>query len=46
MNISDEMALTGNIWIPSFDEQKKIADYLQALDSQITLQTQRQEKLK
>lgn len=46
MNISDEMALTGNIWIPSFDEQKKIADYLQALDSQITLQTQRLEKLK
>ena len=46
MNISDEMALTGNIWIPSFDEQKKIADYLHALDSQITLQTQRLEKLK
>lgn len=46
MNISDEMALTGNIWIPSFDEQKKIADYLQALDSQITLQTQLLEKLK
>ena len=46
MIISDEMALTGNIWIPSFDEQKKIADYLQALDSQITLQTQRLEKLK
>lgn len=46
MNISDEMALTGNIWIPSFDEQKKIADYLQALDSQIILQTQRLEKLK
>lgn len=46
MNISDEMALTGNIWIPSFEEQKKIADYLQALDSQITLQTQRLEKLK
>lgn len=46
MNISDEMALTGNIWIPSLEEQKKIADYLQALDSQITLQTQRLEKLK
>lgn len=46
MNISDEMALTGNIWIPSFEEQKKIADYLQALDSQITLQNQRLEKLK
>ena len=46
MNISDEMALTGNIWIPSFDEQKKIADYLQALDRQITLQSQRLEKLK
>ena len=46
MNISDEMALTGNIWIPSLEEQKTIADYLQALDSQITLQTQRLEKLK
>ena len=46
MNISDEMALTGNIWIPSLEEQKKIADYLQALDSQITLQTLRLEKLK
>lgn len=46
MNISDEMALTGNIWTPSFEEQKKIADYLQALDSQITLQTQRLDKLK
>lgn len=46
MNISDEMALTGNIWIPSFDEQKKIADYLQDFDSLITLQTQRLEKLK
>ena len=46
MNISDEMALTGNIWIPSLEEQKKIADFLQALDSQITLQTLRLEKLK
>ena len=46
MNISDEMALTGNIWIPSLEEQKKIADFLHALDSQITLQTLRLEKLK
>lgn len=46
MNISDEMALTGNIWIPSLEEQKKIADFLQALDSQITLQNLRLEKLK
>lgn len=46
MNISDEMALTGKIWIPSLEEQKKIADFLQALDSQITLQTLRLEKLK
>lgn len=45
MNISDEMALRGYIWIPSFDEQKKIADYLQVLDSQITLHSQRLEKL-
>lgn len=46
MNISDEMALTSKIWIPSLEEQKKIADFLQALDSQITLQTLRLEKLK
>lgn len=46
MNISDEMALKGYIWIPSFDEQKKVAYYLQALDTQITLQIQRLEKLK
>lgn len=46
MNISDEMALTGSIWIPSFKEQQKIADFLQILDSQITLQSHRLEKLK
>lgn len=46
MNISDEMALTGHVWIPSFEEQKKIAIYLQVLDNQIILQTQRLEKLK
>ena len=46
MNISDEMALTGNICIPSYEEQKKIAEYLKSLDTQITLQTQRLEKLK
>ena len=46
MNISDEMALTGNICIPSYEEQKKIAEYLKSLDTQITLQTQLLEKLK
>ena len=46
MNISDEMALTGNIWIPSLEEQNTIANYFTTLDRQITLQTQRLEKLK
>lgn len=46
MNISDDMALTGKIWIPSYDEQKQIAQYLQSLDTQISLQIQRLEKLK
>ena len=46
MNISDEMALTGSIWIPSYNEQVKIAEYMQSLDSLIALQTQRLEKLK
>lgn len=32
--------------VPSYEEQKKIADYFTNLDSQITLQTQRLEKLK
>lgn len=32
--------------VPSYDEQKQIADYFANLDSQITLQTQRLEKLK
>lgn len=47
MNISDEMALTGSIWIPSsLDEQQHIASYFRALDTQISLETQRLEKLK
>lgn len=32
--------------VPSYDEQQKIADYFTNLDSQITLQTHRLEKLK
>lgn len=35
-----------SIPMPSFQEQKKVADYFTNLDSQITLQTQRLEKLK
>lgn len=46
MNISDEMALTGNICIPSYDEQKQIAEYFRSIDTRISLQTQRLEKLK
>ncbi len=46
MNISDEMALTGYIYIPSFEEQQQIADYFTSLDKQISLQEQRLEKLK
>lgn len=46
MNISDEMALTGNIMIPSLPEQQAIASYFTSLDKQITFQTQRLEKLK
>lgn len=45
MNISDEMALTGCITIPSYDEQKKISEYLKSLDSQIALLSQQLEKL-
>ena len=46
MNISDEYALSGEIMIPSFQEQQKIAAYFENLDKQISLQTQRLEKLK
>lgn len=46
MNISDETALSGEIWIPSLQEQQKIASYFYNLDKQISLQTQCLEKLK
>ena len=46
MNISDETALSGEIWIPSLQEQQKIASYFCNLDKQISLQTQHLEKLK
>lgn len=46
MNISDETALSGEIWIPSLQEQQKIASYFCNLDKRISLQTQRLEKLK
>ena len=47
MNISDEEALSGFIQIPpTIEEQQLIADYFTNLDSQITLQSQRLEKLK
>ena len=47
MNISDEMSLKGEIIIPnSNEEQIKIANYFDKIESQITLHTQRLEKLK
>lgn len=47
MNISDETALTGHIMIPKdINEQKQIASFFRSLDSQISLQEQRLEKLK
>lgn len=47
MNISDEVSLLGNIMIPkTIAEQQAIANYFTSLDHQITLQTQRLEKLK
>lgn len=38
--------LTINVLLPSYEEQKQIGKYFSSLDSQITLQTQRLEKLK
>lgn len=47
MNISDEIALAGTIWIPySVEEQRQIANFFRSLDTQISLETQRLEKLK
>ena len=47
MNISDDVALQGDIMLPNtLEEQVKIVKFLQSLDKQITLQSQRLEKLK
>ena len=47
LNIGADDFMTIDIVVPkSLDEQQKIADYFTNLDSQITLQTQRLEKLK
>lgn len=47
MNISDEVSLQGDIILPNtLDEQIRIVEFLQSLDRQIALNTQRLEKLK
>lgn len=47
MNISDEVSLQGDIILPNtLEEQLRIVEYLQTLDAQIALHTQRLEKLK
>ena len=47
MNISDEVSLQGDIILPNtLEEQVRIVEFLQSLDRQITLHTQRLEKLK
>lgn len=47
MNISDEVSLQGDIILPNtLEEQLRIVEYLQSLDRQIALHTQRLEKLK
>lgn len=47
MNISDEVSLQGDIILPNtLDEQLRIVEFLQSLDRQIALRTQRLEKLK
>ena len=46
MKVSAKDALLGNVIFPTYEEQTVIADYFSNLDSQITLQTQRLEKLK
>lgn len=47
MNISDEMSLQGEIWIPcSIEEQTCIVSYLESVDKQINLHTLHLEKLK
>ena len=46
MKVSSKDALLGNVIFPTYEEQQKIASYFTTLDRQITLQTQRLEKLK
>lgn len=46
MNISDEMALQGSILMPSYKEQLMIANYFSSIDKQISLYSQRLEKVR
>ena len=46
MKVSSENALKGYIMIPNLSEQQKIASFFTILDKQISIQTQRLEKLK
>ena len=46
MKVSAKDALLGNVIFPTNEEQQKIASYFTTLDRQITLHTQRLEKLK
>ena len=47
MKVSDENVLKGKIYIPKdITEQQKIASFFRSLDTQISLQEQRLEKLK
>lgn len=46
MKVSNENALKGYIMIPNLSEQQKIASFFTILDKQISIQTQRLEKLK
>lgn len=45
MNVSDEAVLSGSVIFPCYEEQKRIADYFDRLESFIFFQKQRLEKL-
>ena len=46
MKVSNDNALEGEVIFPSYDEQKRIYEYFEALDNLITLHQRKYEKLK
>lgn len=46
VHLNNDSVSKADVLLPSYEEQQKIADYFTNLDKQISLQSQRLEKLK